>query len=50
MKENLNIRRKTNYKSVNKTINNCNTNYSNEILYPRPIFKIENLDSYSYMT
>ena len=50
MKENSNIRRKTNYKSANKYINNCNTNYSNEILYPRPIFKIDNLDSYSYMT
>ena len=50
MKENLNFRRKLNYKSANKTLNNFNTNYSNEILYPRPIFKIENLDSNSYMT
>ena len=52
MKENLNYRRKSNYKSANKLLNNYNTNYinSNEITYPRPIFKIEKLDNYSYMT
>ena len=50
MKEKFKYRKQTNYKSVNKSLNNCNTNYSEEIAYPRPIFKIDNLDSYSYMT
>ena len=52
MKESLNYRRKSNYKSANKLLNNYNTNYinSNEITYPKPIFKIDNLDNYSYMT
>ena len=50
MKENLNFKRKANYKSANKSITNYNTNYSCEILYPHPIFKIENIDAYSYMT
>ena len=50
MKENLNFRRKSNYKSANKSIINYSTNYSNEISYPHPIFKIDNIDSYSYMT
>ena len=50
MEENLNYRRKANYKSANKLINNYGTNYTSQILYPRPIFKIDQLDSYSYMT
>ena len=50
MKENLNFRRKSNYKSANKSIINYSINYSNEISYPHPIFKIDNIDSYSYMT
>lgn len=50
MKEKLKYRRKTNYKSANKSLYNFNTNYSAEFLYPKPIFKIDNLDLYSYMT
>ena len=49
MNEKLKYRKQINYKSANKSLNNFNTNYSGEISYPRPIFKIDNLDSYSYM-
>ena len=50
MEENLNIKRKSNYKSVNKLLSNYNNNDSSKIQYPRPIFKIDQLDTYSYMT
>lgn len=50
MKENINLRKNSNYKSVNKLLNNYNSNYSNDCLYPRPIFKIDKLDTYSFMT
>ena len=50
MKEKFKYRKQINYKSVNKSLNNFNTNYTEEISYPRPIFKIDNLDNYSYMT
>jgi len=50
MNEKLKFKRKLNHRSAYKSVNNLNINSSSEFLYPKPIFKINNLDSYSYMT
>ena len=50
MNEKLKFKRKLNHRSAYKSLNNLNINSSCEFLYPKPIFKINNLDSYSYMT
>lgn len=50
MNEKLKFKRKLNHRSAYKSLNNLNINSSSEGLYPKPIFKINNIDSYSYMT
>ena len=50
MNEKLKFKRKLNHRSAYKSLNNLNINSTCEFLYPKPIFKINNIDSYSYMT